>query len=213
VVAMAPSDQIEELFLTEEYLEQFESFDTPTTLVSSEAMSALCESESPQGVLALCSIVKRDPTEILSSPGQIVVVDSLADPGNMGTIIRTAHAAGAAGILTFGSCVDPFNSKVVRSSAGSLFHVPIAQLAGPEVLPRDRPVFVLSGQAIVELGPDTAADAGSPIWVIGSEAHGVSETWVSGKWSFSQVRIPMDPGVESLNAAVSAALCLYSQVI
>lgn len=213
VVSMAPSNQIEELFLTEEHLEQFESFDVSTTLVSTEVMGALCESESPQGVLALCSIVKRDSTEILARPGQIVVVDSLSDPGNMGTIIRTAHAAGAAGILTFGSCVDPFNSKVVRSSAGSLFHVPTAQLAGPEGLPRDRPVFVLSGQAAVQFGPETAATIGNPIWVIGSEAHGVSETWVSAKWSFSQVRIPMDPGVESLNAAVSAALCLYSQVI
>ncbi len=213
VVSMAPRDQIEELFLTEQYLEQFESFDVATTLVSSEVMGALCESESPQGVLALCSIVKRDSAEILSRPGQIVVVDSLADPGNMGTIIRTAHAAGAAGILTFGSCVDPLNSKVVRSSAGSLFHVPIAQLAGPEVLPRDRSVFVLSGHATAELNPETASSTSNPIWVIGSEAHGVSDTWESGKWKFAQVRIPMAAGVESLNAAVSAALCLYSQVI
>ena len=69
VVAMAPSDQIEELFLTEEYLEQFESFDTSTTLVSSEAMSALCESESPQGVLALCTIVSATPLK--SCPAQV----------------------------------------------------------------------------------------------------------------------------------------------
>lgn len=213
VVAMAPSDRIEELFLTEEYLEEFESFDTPTTLVSAEVMGALCESESPQGVLALCSIARQDSTEILARPGQIVVVDSLSDPGNMGTIIRTAHAAGAAGILTFGSCVDPLNSKVVRSSAGSLFHVPIAQLAGPEVLPRDRSVFVLTGQGSVELSPGIAAGSSNPIWIIGSEAHGVSDTWVSGKWNFTGVRIPMAPGVESLNAAVSAALCLYSHVI
>jgi TrmH family RNA methyltransferase len=213
VVAMAPSDRIEELFLTEEYLEQFESFDTATTLVSAEVMSALCESESPQGVLALCSIAKEDSTEILSRPGQIVIVDSLSDPGNMGTIIRTAHAAGAAGILTFGSCVDPLNSKVVRSSAGSLFHVPIAQVAGPEVLPKDRSVFVLTGQGSVELHPGITAGSNNPIWVIGSEAHGVSDTWVSGKWSFTGVRIPMAAGVESLNAAVSAALCLYSHVI
>jgi TrmH family RNA methyltransferase len=213
VVAMAPSDRIEELFLTEEYLEEFESFDTATTLVSAEVMSALCESESPQGVLALCSIAKEDSTEILSRPGQIVIVDSLSDPGNMGTIIRTAHAAGAAGILTFGSCVDPLNSKVVRSSAGSLFLVPIAQVAGPEVLPKDRPVFVLTGQGSVELHPGITAGSNNPIWVIGSEAHGVSDTWVSGKWSFTGVRIPMAAGVESLNAAVSAALCLYSHVI
>ncbi len=213
VVAMAPSNRIEELFLTEEHLEEFESFDTATTLVSAEVMSALCESESPQGVLALCSIAKEDATEILSRPGQIVIVDSLSDPGNMGTIIRTAHAAGAAGILTFGSCVDPLNSKVVRSSAGSLFHVPIAQVAGPEVLPKDRSVFVLTGQGAVELHAGITADSNNPIWVIGSEAHGVSDTWVSGKWSFTGVRIPMAAGVESLNAAVSAALCLYSHVI
>jgi len=213
VVSMASSTQIEELFLTEEFLEEFESFDIPTTLVSAEVMSELCESEAPRGVLALCPLPTSDYSEILSRPGQVIVLDSLSDPGNMGTIIRTAHAAGAAGILTFGSCVDPLNSKVVRSSAGSLFHVPIAQLAGPEVLPRDRAVFVLTGHADMELGPQTISGTDKPIWVIGSEAHGVSDTWVSGKWNFTQMRIPMAAGVESLNAAVSAALCLYSQVI
>ena len=81
------------------------------------------------------------------------------------------------------------------------------------MLPKDRPVFVLTGEGSVELHPGITAGASNPIWVIGSEAHGVSDTWGSGKWSFTGVRIPMAPGVESLNAAVSAALCLYSHVI
>jgi RNA methyltransferase, TrmH family len=210
--------QVQEIFAREDLISQFEDLDVPVTLCTEEAMQALSSTASPQGVIALCGMATIDAQSILAQPRPVIIVDSISDPGNMGTIIRTADAAGAAGVLLFGNCVDVYNEKVVRSSAGSIFRVPIAGIGSIEEIPETRSILALAGdadmnilEAVEVLGGESALT-----WVVGSEAHGVGPLWgsalspISGERRVTHVSIPMSEGVESLNAAVAASICLYA---
>jgi TrmH family RNA methyltransferase len=144
----------------------------------------------------------------------VVVLEAVSDPGNVGTVIRTADAAGAAGVILLEGCADPHNGKVVRSTAGSLFHLPIAtgRALGEVVAAarrHGRAIAVATGDAEADLFTSAArGEVGvSTVWLIGSEAHGVSgEARAAADLA---VRIPMAGGAESLNAAVAASVCLY----
>ena len=182
---------------------------------TAEVLAAMGETAQPQGVLAVCDqLPDGDLDAVMAAPGPVVVLDSVTDPGNVGTVIRTADAAGAAGVLLTSGSADVHNGKVVRSTAGSLFHLPILSGLAIEAVTHaaarhGRSVVVATGDATVDLfaaidqhlvGPRTC-------WVVGSEAHGVSEAARSG--ADLAVRIPMTGRAESLNAAVAAAVVLY----
>ncbi len=195
---------VEELWATEQWFGEF----TPDVLVTDQVLRAAAETEHPQGVLALCRQPVADVQGIWARPGQIVVLDRLSDPGNMGTIIRTAAAVGAAGVVLLPGCVDPFNGKAVRSTAGTIFHVPIVTETNIDEL------AATSGRRFIST---TAGEGVSPFalpadphiaWLIGSEAHGLSPEVAA--LAETRVSIPMAAGVESLNAAVAAAICLYA---
>jgi RNA methyltransferase, TrmH family len=198
-----------EVFVVEEFVDEYAESGVSVTLCTPEVISALSGSQTPQGVVALCRMQDNQSQNILISPGTVIVLDNISDPGNMGTIIRTADAVGAAGILTFGNCVDVYNDKVVRSSAGSLFRVPIAHLADPVGIPENRKIFALTAHSSISMtavnvsGPDT-------VLLVGSESHGISPAWDSSGRHITPVAIPMQPGVESLNVAVATAICLYA---
>ena len=206
-------ENVREVFATDEYLEEFLELGAQVTQCTTEVIEALSGSITPQGVIALCRIPVVEVADICEKPGTLVIVDGISDPGNLGTIIRTADAIAAAGCLIFGNCVDPFNDKVVRSSAGSIFRVPVARLAALADLPPGRRIFTLSADANLSVN-DVEFDSTPVTWVVGSETHGVSADWlsadlVSGRLPVTPVRIPMAQGVESLNAAVAAAVCMY----
>lgn len=208
-VALAQDvSRVVEVFALEGFVDQYVDKGVSVTLCSPEVITALSGSQSPQGVVALCQMNVIEPNEIFERSGLVVVLDNISDPGNMGTIIRTADATGAAGILTFGHCVDIYNDKVVRSSAGSIFRVPIAQLADPADIPRNRNTFALTAQSATSLA---TVDLSSPqsVLVVGSESHGISPAWEKSGVEVTTVAIPMQPGVESLNAAVATSVCLY----
>ena len=183
------------------------------TWATPSVLSAMGETSTPQGILAVCRI-PADPSldDLLSRPGPVVLLDGVSDPGNVGTIIRTADAAGCAGIIAGTGCADVYSGKVVRSTAGSLFHLPvIASLPLRDVVvaarASGRPVLALVGEGdadLFTLPPATCQDA---CWIVGSEAHGVDPGLQSA--SDARVRIPMAGGAESLNAAVAGALALY----
>ena len=104
--------------------------------VSGEVMTELAQTITPQGVLAVCQFIDVDLAELAGrapgpAPSLAVILANVRDPGNAGTILRTADAAGAGGVIFAGSSVDPYNSKCVRASAGSLFHLPV--VTGPPV--------------------------------------------------------------------------------
>jgi RNA methyltransferase, TrmH family len=185
------------------------------TLVTEQVMAALSETQRPQGLLAVCDLLPEgDLDATMAASGPVVLLDELTDPGNVGTVIRTADAVGAAGVVLTPGCADVHNGKVVRSTAGSIFHLPV--LAGVAVddaasaaRRADRAVVAASGEAALDLfeAVRSGVVGERTCWIIGSEAHGLG----AGARSAADllVSIPMAGRAESLNAAVAAAVALY----
>jgi TrmH family RNA methyltransferase len=195
-------------------------------LVSKQVMEAIADTETPQGVAA---IVSRPYAELdglfAASPDLLVIADELQDPGNVGTIIRTAEAAGANGLITTRYTVDPFNDKSIRASMGSALRLPIvtgARRADIAARCREHKIKIIAStvdppraQGVIEdvaraevVRLCSAADMTVPLaLIIGREATGVSATAAREADEF--VHIPMAPGVESLNVAAAAAMLLY----
>lgn len=185
------------------------------TWTTNDVLEAMGETRQPQGVLAICDLLPGgDLGAVMSAQGPVLVLDQLTDPGNVGTVIRTADAVGAAGILLTTGSADVHNGKVVRSTAGSLFHLPVISNidlaeAAEAARANGRTVAVATGDADLDLFEAVAAGRvdDRTCWVIGSEAHGVSEQGRS--LADVAVRIPMAGRAESLNASVAAAVVLY----
>ncbi|MHB1211408.1 MAG: TrmH family RNA methyltransferase, partial [Candidatus Nanopelagicales bacterium] len=146
--------------------------------------------------------------------GPVLVLEAVADPGNVGTAIRTADAAGAAAVVLTPDCADVHNGKVVRSTAGSLFHLPV--LAGHPIAAvaaaatrAGRTVAVATGDGEADLfdAADRAVVDDRTCWIIGSEAHGASAQARAA--AGVAVAIPMQGRAESLNAAIAAAIVLF----
>lgn len=189
---------------------------TVVTTVSPAVLLAMAETVAPQGVLGVAQLLDVPLEQALAgSPRLVAVLDRVADPGNAGTVIRTADAAGADAVVLAGDSVDPHNGKCVRSTAGSLWHLPIvsgAPLDAVLALARDRGLQVLatSGGGAEDL-EELLADgvlAAPTMWVFGSEAHGLPPGVLAA--ADRQVRVPMYGRAESLNLASAAAVCLYA---
>jgi TrmH family RNA methyltransferase len=152
--------------------------------------------------------------DVVARPPQLsVALAELADPGNAGTVLRTADACGAGAVVFGAGSADPYGGKAVRSSAGSLFHVDVVRGAPLEsVLPalRDAGVTVLAadggGEAVLD--ELTTELAGPVLWLFGNEARGVPAGLAA--LADARVRIPMRGRAESLNLAAAAAICLYT---
>ncbi len=185
------------------------------TTASASVLAAMGETQHPQGVLAVCDqLAPVDLDLLLQQPAPVVILEGVSDPGNVGTVIRTADAAGAAGVILTAGSADPHNGKVVRATAGSLFHLPVARdVSLDEVLDAcrrsGRALAVTTGQGDEDLFEAAAARmvCRKTMWLIGSEAHGASEQALEA--ADVLVRIPMPGRAESLNAAVAAAVVLY----
>lgn len=181
-------------------------------------LAAICDAKTPQGIVAECAIPDTDLGSVLSATGPVVICDRLADPGNLGTIIRTAEAVGAAGVLTSHGSVDAWNPKVVRASAGSIFRLPVVSLpSAVEAITvtqeSGRHVIALTSEAsqsvfsVVDDLRESSGTAERLAWIVGSEAHGISPEAIAQ--ADRNASIPMRASVESLNAAISVAICLY----
>lgn len=168
--------------------------------VSAEMLARLSDAETCQGVVALC---QPAAWPALQQWRHIVLADGIADPGNLGSLMRTARAAGAQALACLGG-VDPLAPKVVRSSAGAVFHLPCYRLESLCDLPA-LPCIGLSPRSAPSLYQFNWPEA----WVlaVGSEAHGLSPE-VSARLE-TTCTIPMSGGCESLNASVSAAIVLF----
>lgn len=187
----------------------------PVITAEPHVMAAMGETDHPQGVLAVCALLNTDRLgEILDTPAPILILDRVSDPGNVGTIIRTAHAVGAAGVILTPECADVLGGKVVRATTGSLFSVPLAtDVPMADVIEAvhgaGRALAVASGDGEESLfeAVDSRMTCPRTCWVIGSEAHGVGE--LARAEADVTVRIPMAEGAESLNAGVAAAAILF----
>ena len=190
--------------------------DLPWHLADEQAVAALSETVHPQGVVAVCRTLDVPLDDVLASRHRLVAVCAdVRDPGNAGTVIRCADAAGAGAVVLAGDSVDPHNGKAVRASAGSLFHLPLALARdAAEAVRRLRfaGLLVLAATGTGELDLDAAADTGllaaPTAWLFGNEAHGLPDELAA--LADHRVRIPIHGRAESLNLATAAAVCLYA---
>jgi TrmH family RNA methyltransferase len=184
------------------------------SLVTDEAIEALSETVQPQGLVAVCEEVDVSLAVALAKrPRLVAVAAEIRDPGNAGTVLRTADAAGAGAVIFAGDAVDPYNGKCVRASAGSLFHVDVVR--APLDLADDLRASGLQVLATTGYGSDdldSLADDGvlaaPTAWLFGSEAHGLPSALLDA--ADRRVRVPIYGGAESLNLAAAAAVCLYA---
>ncbi|MEV4282211.1 TrmH family RNA methyltransferase [Actinoplanes xinjiangensis] len=182
--------------------------------VTDEALAALAETVHPQGLVAVCEQNDVPIGEALAkNPRLVAVVAEIRDPGNAGTVLRTADAAGAGMVVFAGDAVDPYNGKCVRSSAGSLFHVDVVRSPlGVVELLQDSGLQVLATSGTGEDDVDSLLDGGQlalpTAWLFGSEAHGLPADLLSA--ADRRVRVAIYGCAESLNLAAAAAVCLYA---
>jgi RNA methyltransferase, TrmH family len=188
----------------------------PVALVSGEVMASIAQTVTPQGIAAVCHRLDVTIDEALAKPPRLVtVLVDARDPGNTGTVIRTADAAGADAIVLTGGSVDPYNGKCVRATAGSIFHVPLV-VAGP-VEPavdrlREAGLGILAADGAGDVDLDSALDSGSlerpTAWLFGNEAWGLPDSVRA--LADAVIRVPIHGRAESLNLAAAAAVCLYA---
>ena len=208
-----------EVFATPAATEQYAALAAAAplwTLVDEQALASLSDSVSPAGLVALCRFLDRPVGHVLDPERDlrlVAVCADVRDPGNAGTVIRCADAAGAGAVVLAGHSVDAYNPKTVRASVGSLFHLPLAiepdaaaavraaRRAGLQVLAAD-------GAGDVELFEADELLARPTAWLFGNEAWGLPEELAA--LADHRVRIPIHGRAESLNLSTAAALCLYA---
>lgn len=214
--------RVRELFGTDHALrrhadlvERAESLRVPVSRVTERGMAGLSETITPQGLVAVCALRDVPVAAALAGPPSLVaVLDDVRDPGNAGTVLRSADAAGAGAVIFTGDSVDPYNGKCVRASAGSLFHVALARadLAEAVRLARQAGLRVLAATGSGDVDLFDMADAGElgrpTAWVFGNEAHGLARRVT--ELADHAVRVPIRGRAESLNLAAAAAVCLYT---
>jgi TrmH family RNA methyltransferase len=227
--------RVRDVYLTSEALERYaDDIVAPARAaslwvheVTPEVLAAMAETDAPQGVLAVVDIADgglpaagrpdAGPSDaglaavLATRPHLLVLLTNVRDPGNAGTVIRGADAAGAAAVLVSGASVDVHSSKVVRSTAGSLFHLPV--VTGLDV---EATLATLRANGIRTLAADGAgstllpdADLTAPhCWVMGNEAWGLAQEVRDA--CDEVVRVPIHGRAESLNLAMAATVCLYA---
>lgn len=176
--------------------------------VPGDVMTSISPMESPQGALFLSRMPRTAPPERLEGD-RYLILDGLQDPGNVGTIWRTADALGADGVILVNGCADPWNPKTVRATMGACFRLPVYEVTGEE-LPAllERSGLPLYATALREDTVDIkTADLSRSAVVIGSEGKGVSDRLL--ELSQRTLKIPMRERCESLNAAAAATVVLW----
>lgn len=229
VDAAIRAEAVVEIFVTAAAAEQFRELltgylesgtqRTSVSLIDDSAARSLSETVTTTGLFAVCdtnavSTSLEEAIEVGKQSGCLVIPVECNDPGNVGTIVRMTDALGAGAVILAGDSVDPLNSKAVRSSAGSVFHTPVARERDIDVVMekvREAGFTTLATamDGALTLGADALPD-GSVAWLFGNEAHGLSEEITSS--AGASVSIPIKGEAESLNLATAAAMCLWETV-
>jgi RNA methyltransferase, TrmH family len=186
---------------------------TPVWSLGPGVLARVADTVTPQGLLAVAPRRPADLATLVADPerlGPVLVLVDVADPGNAGTLVRAAEAAGAAAVVFTGSSTDPFGPKAVRAAAGSVLRLPVAELTDTvsalEVL-RAAGRRIVATVATGGSAPESLALTSPVAVLVGSEAHGLPGAVVD--LADDLLTIPLDPGVESLNAAVAGAVVLF----
>ena len=203
--------KVDKIFVDSSKLSQFDyilnKFDGKVVPVSSKVMASMSENNTPQGIVA--EVFMRETPEFKPEPNEpILILDRIQDPGNMGTIIRTATATGFHTIVLIDSA-DAFSSKVIRSSSGGVFYLDIYRLSQDEIAVycKNHGIELLVADMAGENIFKTDITTKNFALVIGNEGQGVSDYFKANGRILS---LPMKPLMESLNAGVSASVLMYA---
>jgi TrmH family RNA methyltransferase len=188
----------------------------PVLSATPEVIAEISDTVTPQGLVGVCRFLDSPLDAVLAArPRLVAVLANVRDPGNAGTVLRCADAAGADAVVLTDASVDLYNPKAVRASAGSLFHLPVAvgvtvadavgglRAAGVRVLAADG-----AGDRDLDGELDRGAMSGPSAWIFGNEAWGLPEE--TRALADAVVRVPIHGRAESLNLATAAAVCLYA---
>ena len=177
--------------------------------VSDEVMEAMGETVTPQGIIGLCELPSLELDQIAITPhSKYLYLNEIQDPGNAGTILRTADATGFSGVITSPNSVDLFSPKVVSASAGSLWHLPVVErIEFDDLLSRWPNDSIFALEAHTENSLLEVEIVGPSLWIFGNEARGLSE-W-EGHTRVREISIPMSGNAESLNLAAAASIVMF----
>ncbi len=216
--ALASGWEIEAIFLGESFLEspQYPAMErllgqqsVPVTVISDNNLKKLCDTQTPQGIVFVVN-QPSPPAANYSQQRFVLLLDGLRDPGNLGTLIRSAHWFGVDGIYCSQDCVDPYNGKVLRGTMGSIFHVPVFTDRDLSAVVSDlqesgMPVLASSLETRHSMDEITIGDRIALI--LGGEARGVSRELQT--LADSTVRIPPVGNAESLNVSVAGGIFMH----
>ncbi len=220
----APLELIEEVYVSEELSEKVnKAFPEDKNLadklskvnyevVTNQIFKKITETVTPQGIVSVIKIKENKLEDIIDSDNPLtILLENVQDPGNMGTILRTAEGAGADGIIMSRDCVDVYNPKVIRSTMGSIFRIKFVCVDDFEVcidILKNKGITVYAAALSKQsLAYDEADYSGPSALLIGNEGNGLREETI--KKASTTVFIPMDGEVESLNASVAASILMY----
>ena len=182
---------------------------TATLVVPDGVFEGLSSTRSPQPALAEVAFHDVEPIDLATTIGPLLVLAEVSDPGNAGTLMRSAEAFGATGVIVAGG-VDPYNPKLVRAAAGSLFRVPFAVVDDPMAAMRILDEAGYGSWATIPRGglsPAAVPSEGPVALILGNEPHGLSDEVVAA--CVGTVSVPTVGGVDSLNVAIAGSIALH----
>lgn len=212
--ALAAKVELSQLYVTQDFINHdvhhlIKQYHDQTTQITPEVAQSLAETITPQGIFAVTNLVK--PALPTSWSGQWLLLDQVQDPGNVGTMVRTADAAGLKGVVLSSDSVDVYQSKVQRAMQGSQFHLPVftADLL-PVVTQMQQQKIPVWGTLVDRQAISYQQIAPQANWalIMGNEAHGLSSTLTA--MTDQNIYIPLSGQAESLNVAVAAGVLMFS---
>jgi TrmH family RNA methyltransferase len=186
--------------------------DLPVSLVEEEVLNDVVPGAGDQGLLALARMSRATVEQMVNQVKDpiVLVADRIQDPGNMGTLIRLGEAAGIAGVLIVPGTVDPYHTRAVRSSAGSILRVPVARISGPADLRdacRERGLRIAATLPEGGVSLESADLHGAMALVVGNEGEGLSREWTDA--SQLKLTVSLAARIQSLNVTLATAMILY----
>lgn len=205
------------VFVSENSLDRWQSFNmqdkiqknTKVYLVTDQILKVISSTDTPQGIVA---VVNNRNIEIENKQGFYLLVDKVQDPGNMGTIIRTAHAAGALGVIITKGTVDIYNEKTLRSTMGSIFHIPVIHDNNLDSIKslKDKGFKLVTSSLDTDKNFFDIDLKNKIIITLGNEGNGVSKELID--MSDISIKIPMPGGAESLNVSIAASIMMFEVI-
>jgi TrmH family RNA methyltransferase len=213
IIKVIISDKLESLNGGKELIARVNSVCNECYLVNEKLFKEISDTQTPQGILAVLKKKKLNLDTIIEQGNSIVILDSLQDPGNVGTIIRTSDAAGISAVILTKGCVDLFSPKVLRSTMGSVFHMPIFEsmkIDGTIELLKKSNYKIIASHLKGKNNYYNEDLTGRVAIIVGNEANGISDE--TAQLSDSLVKIPMPGRAESLNVSIAASIMIYEIV-